>query len=126
MNILGIDYGLKKTGLAVAAGPLAEPLEVFHHKSEISLISHISNIVSQYGIEKIVLGISENRMADYQKSFGSLLEESLKIPVEFVDETLTSKDAQTLSIEAGMKRSKRKSLEDAFASALILQKYLDK
>ncbi len=126
MNILGIDLGQEKTGLAIAEGPLAEPLKVIYHASEDSLISHISQIVANYKIEKIVLGISENKMAATQKSFAVKLQEVLKIPVELEDETLSSYDAQALAIEANIKRKKRKRLEDAYAAALILQNYLEK
>ena len=48
------------------------------------------------------------------------------VKIVLQDETLTTSDAQTLSREAGIKRIKRKSLEDAFAATLILQSYLDK
>jgi len=46
-------------------------------------------------------------------------------PVETFDETLSTYNAQRASIEAGMKRKKRKDMEDAYAATLILQGYLD-
>jgi RNase H-fold protein (predicted Holliday junction resolvase) len=76
-------------------------------------------------VEKIVLGISEGKMGEESREFGRKLEKKLKIPMIFQDETLTTHEAQKLSIEAGMKRKKRKTLEDAFSATLILQAYLD-
>jgi len=125
MTILGIDLGLKKTGLAIAVGPLAEPLEVVHHKSEEQLIFRVLHLISKHRVEKLVLGLSENKMAAVQKNFAAKLKEKTNLPVNLIDETLTTKDAQRFSIEAGIKRKKRKKLEDAFAAALLLQNYLN-
>jgi len=76
-------------------------------------------------IEKIVVGVSEGEMAEETKKFGKKLEDKLGISVVFQDETLTTYEAQRFSIEAGIKRKKRKELEDAYSAALILQEYLD-
>ena len=50
----------------------------------------------------------------------------MAIPVIYQDERLTTKESQRLSIEAGIKRKKRRTLEDAYSAALILQAYLEK
>jgi putative Holliday junction resolvase len=126
MKLLGIDYGRKKVGLAFADGSLAEPLQVIREKSEEGVIRRVEQVVQVEQVEKIILGISEGKMGEESREFGRKLEKKLKIPVIFQDETLTTHDAQKLSIEAGMKRKKRKTLEDAFSAALILQAYLDK
>ena len=46
-------------------------------------------------------------------------------PVETFDETLSTHDARRVSIEEGMKRKKRKGMEDAYAATIMLQGYLD-
>lgn len=121
-NFLGIDYGRKKVGVALATSPLAEPLGVY--KTEDVLLK-VENFINQFGIEAFVVGESEGDMASEARSFGGKLADKFNLPVNFVDETLSTQDVQAKSIESGMSRKKRKSKEDAFAAALILQSYLD-
>ena len=58
-------------------------------------------------------------MAEEQKEFAK------NLGAETFDETLTTKEAQRLSLEAGLPRKKRRGMEDAFAATLMLQSYLD-
>jgi len=124
MKILGIDYGLKKIGLALTEGNLAEPLSVISNRS--SVVSKISGVCQKYGIEKIVIGMPEGKIATKVREFGKKLSQSTKLPVVFQDETLTSQEAIAKMIEAGRGRKYRQTKSDAFAAALILQSYLDK
>ena len=101
MRILGVDFGLRKTGFAIADGSLSEPYIVFRYRD---------------------LGVLKKKVKDIvQKE----MEKNLDIPIVFQDETLSTKRAQLKSIEAGVRRKKRKEMEDAYAAALILQDYLD-
>ncbi len=125
MNTLGIDFGLSKVGLAYAAGPLAAPLRVIRYKKTIDLAREIGRIVLTDNISKIVIGLSDGEVGAASKEFGELLEKELGLPVVYADETLTTKDVQAMTIEAGMKRIKRRRMEDAFSATLILQNYLD-
>jgi putative Holliday junction resolvase len=124
-KILGIDYGRAKVGLAVSSGSLASPLKVIKYSDESSLFTKIKEVVDLENISKIVVGVSEGKMASESKKFGNILEGKFNIAVSFIDETLTTSDVQRLSIEAGMSRKKRKNMEDAFAATLILQSFLD-
>lgn len=126
MKILGVDYGRKKIGLALAEGPLAEPLAVVRGENPQELAKKIGQIVEKEAIDKIVIGISEGEMAKETRAFGEELRGKLNLPLEFFDETLTSQEATRLSVEAGVKRQKRKSFEDAFAATLMLQSYLER
>ncbi|HCR35500.1 hypothetical protein A2130_01745 [Candidatus Woesebacteria bacterium GWC2_33_12] len=119
MNFLGIDYGKKKIGLATSEGKLAEPLRVIRYTDIKVLIEQIKQIVEKEEIKKIIVGISENNMGEESKSFASM------IGAEIFDETLTSQDAISLSIQAGINRKKRKKREDAYAATIMLQNYLD-
>ncbi|MBI2103574.1 Holliday junction resolvase RuvX [Candidatus Woesebacteria bacterium] len=116
-----------KVGIALGDtdSALAEPCKILRYSDTRILSAKIKRIVKDEGVEKIVVGVSEGKMAGETKEFGKLLEQELKIPVVFQDETLTTADAQALSIEAGINRKKRKGMEDAFSAALILQKYFD-
>lgn len=118
MKLLGIDYGKSKIGLASSEGVLAEPLAIISAKSA---LDQIGTICVQKGIEKIIVGISEEKMAEETINFVNKLKTKVSVPVEFQDETLTSKDAIAKMKQVG-KRLKR---EDAISAALILQSYLD-
>ena len=118
MNILGIDWGKSKIGLAIADGILAEPYGIIENRNwEMVLIK----ICDEHKIEKIVVGLSESQSAIEAKEFGVKFESLVGIPVEYFDETLTTHDALVRMKEG---KSKRKN-EDAIAAAIILQNYLD-
>jgi len=125
MRLLGIDYGRKKIGLAISEGILAEPLCVVRYSDINVLIERIKRIIKEHEIEKVVVGVSEGVIGKESKKFSQGLSQGLQIPVETFDETLSTHNAQITSIEAGIKRKKRKDMEDAYASTLILQEYLD-
>ncbi len=119
MKILGIDYGRKKIGLAIADSSLSEPLRVIRYKDIKILSEQIKQAVEQEKIEKIIVGISEGEMGEESKRFAK------RIGAETFDETLSTHAAQKLSREANVPRKKRKNLEDAYAAAVMLQSYLD-
>lgn len=125
MSVLGIDYGRKKMGLALAESKLAEPYKVIRIKSIDQIIKEIVKIVEVERVEKVIVGVSEGKMGEEAKKFASALSFKLSAKVETFDETLTTHEAQELSQEAGIRRSKRKNLEDAYAATVILQGYLD-
>ncbi len=118
MRLLGIDYGRKKIGLATSEGGLAEPWKVVNSKG-------LEKILQTEKFDKIIIGISEGKMATESKRFSLSLGKTLNIPVEVFDETLTSQDAQRLSREAGISQKKRHKMEDAYAAAIVLQNYID-
>lgn len=122
MKTLGIDYGEKKVGLAISEGEFAAPFKIETNTRDLS--EKICRLCQKEGVTKIVVGVSEGRMAQSQKEFGQNLAQAGGLPVEFWDETLTSKEAVQKMIEAGAKQKKRRQ-EDAVAAALILQSYLE-
>ena len=124
MRLLGIDFGRAKIGLAVSEGFLAEPYSVIRYEDEKELLEKIKVLVDKEQIDKVVVGVSEGKSAEEATSFGEKLRE-LGLEIIFFDETLSTVSAQELSREAGMKRKKRKALEDAFAASVMLQSFLD-
>jgi len=128
MKILAIDFGEKKIGLALATSKIAEPLLVIKVKSSKEALSKILKVIEAEKVEKVVVGISEGKMAQASKDFCLSLRQGLlkrNIPIEMFDETLTTQEAQRLARESGVKKQKRKSMEDAYAATLMLQSYLD-
>jgi len=124
-KILGLDYGKAKIGISFADGPLASPIEVIHYTNLDFAIEKIRLLTQEFGVEKIIVGVSEGKMGEESKKFSLDLEEKLKISTETFDETLSSLDARFLSRQAGIKQKKRKEMEDAYAATVMLQNYLD-
>ena len=126
MNILGIDYGLKKVGLALAAdSPLAEPMATLARKSDQQLISALAEIVDVHQVGLVVLGLPAGVMAKKVRDFAGTLESAIKVPIKFVDEEYTSKQAQIHARQAGKSGSKIKRKEHEWAATIILQSYID-
>ena len=119
MNILGIDYGRSKIGLAISYGKISEPLMVIRYKDVEDAVLKIRGIIEKEKIDEIVVGVSEGQMGTESKRFADLFK------AKTFDETLTSKDAIAYSIQSGMGPSKRKKMEDAFAASIMLQNYID-
>lgn len=126
MNILGIDYGEAKIGLAIATSKFAEPLGVVRFETWDKFVERLVEIIAEDRIEKIIIGLSEEKTAEKTRQFAEKLKKEISIPIEYYDETLSTHEAQQLSKEAGMKRQKRTALEDAFAASVMLQNYLEK
>jgi len=127
MKYLGIDYGRRKIGLSIAdsESKLAEPYKVISVNNFSGLIEKLNKISHAENISKLVIGVSENNMAEETKGFVRALIEKTNLKIVLHDETLTTKEAQRLSREAGVKQKKRKRMEDAYAATLMLQSYLD-
>ena len=120
MNYLGIDYGLKKTGLAIADGPLAEPLAIVDTDTVLTYLTHI---IEKLGIDELVIGQPEGEIAPQVRKFADEKLTALRLPVHVVDETLSSADARRALLHTT--QSRRKAWEHAVAAALILQSWLD-
>jgi putative Holliday junction resolvase len=119
MKTLGIDYGRSKIGVALGVNSFAEPLKVIRVDSFEDAVSKVRKEIEIEKPSRVVVGISEGEMAEESKKFAE------KLGALTFDETLTSKDAQKLSIEAGISRTKRHQMEDAYAATIMLQGYLD-
>ena len=121
-KVLGIDFGERRIGLAVAEGGLAEPLSIIEVDNQTSAVEKIVRVCEREKIEEVVLGLP--RDSKRVKNFGQKLAEETGIKVIFWNETLTSEEALSKMIEAGRPQQKRRRLDDVSA-ALILQEYLD-
>ena len=126
MKILAIDYGQRKIGIAYAETVIAEPYCVLKYQSENKVIEKILEIIKSLDIEKVIVGVSEGKSAENSRNFGKKLLAKKGIDLEFVDETLTTKQAQKYSIEANIKKLKRRQMEDAYAATVMLQWFIEK
>ncbi|QXP78072.1 MULTISPECIES: Holliday junction resolvase RuvX [Winogradskyella] len=131
-RILAIDYGTKRTGLAVTDEMqiIASGLTTVDTKQ---LLEYLKKYVSTENVEKIVVGLPkqmDNTASEsevyIQKFLKLLLKEIPQIPVDRVDERFTSKMAFQTMIDSGLKKKQRKNkaLVDEISATLILQSYL--
>ncbi len=133
MRILGIDYGSKRIGLSVCdeLGFTAQGLTTITRKNRKKDMEEISSFVEKYNVEKIVIGFpvrldgTEGIQCEKVNRFAGILEEMFSIPVIKWDESLSTKEAERILIEANMSRKKRKGVVDKLAATIILQGYLD-
>lgn len=131
-RILSIDYGLKRTGLAVT-DPLqiiATGLTTVESKQ---LIPFLKNYFSKEEVELIIIGEPKNwddtdthATPLVEKCIESLQKSFPSIPIKKVDERYTSKMAKDAMLEMGLKKAKRrdKKLVDEIAATILLQEYL--
>jgi putative Holliday junction resolvase len=120
---LGIDYGTQRVGTALSFGSLAEPLTILPNSA--GLLDHLKDIVEKHHIEVIVVGVSENEMAEKTKQFIELLKTKVQVPIEVWDETLTSSTVHQKLAEKSGKKKTYKGYIDHLAAAEILQDWLD-
>lgn len=128
MRYLGIDYGLKKVGLALSEGQIASPLKVVDINSLNDALSKITSVISKEEIDRVVIGVPESGEAKSAvKKFITSLKDKLRdtqISVIEADETLSSSSAKELMIDLNLGQEARKK-EDAYSATIILQNFLD-
>ena len=132
-RILAIDYGRKRTGVAVsdAMQIIANGLTTVPTHE---LLDFITGYVQKEPVERILVGLPKqmNNEASESMKYIDPFVRSLKkrlpeIPVEFVDERFTSVLAHRTMLEAGLKKKDRqnKDLVDEISATIILQTYLE-
>lgn len=127
MRYLGVDYGLKKMGLAISEGQVASPLKVVSISSLKDGIEKIAHEIKREEVSRVVIGVSDGKMGKISQQFASELKrryEHEQVQIIETDETLSSKAAQNLMITLGVSQKDRKE-EDAYSAMLILQQFLD-
>ncbi len=123
MNVMAIDYGTKRIGVAIAKSQLAEPLAVFENDQNI--FNQLQNVIDEHQIEHIIIGLSENDMADQTREFAQEMENVIELPFEFVDETLSSHEVEERLKQQGVKQALRQGPIDHFAAAIFLEEWLE-
>ena len=135
-RILGLDYGTKTVGVALSdeLHITAQPLETITRKDANKLrktYARIEELVKEYDVEKIVLGLPKNmnntegERCEKTLEFKEMLERRTSLPVTLWDERLTTVSADRAMIEGNIRREDRKQYVDKLAAVFILQGYLD-
>ena len=134
-HLLAIDYGRKFTGLSnykVGIDPMILLCGRLAYESDLKLAQDLQELIDEEFIEILILGIprftdgKESTMTKTILAFGELLKESVSIPVYYIDETLT-----TFEAEERMKNDPRFNFKvdmkqiDAMSAAIILEQFVN-
>jgi len=132
-RILAIDYGLKRTGIAVT-----DPLKIIASGlttiESPKLISFLKDYFKKEEVELVIIGDPKNwddsdthATPLVKKAIEKIKKEFPTMPLKTVDERFTSKMAKDAMIEMGLKKKQRriKALVDEIAATIMLQEYLE-
>lgn len=123
MKYLGVDFGLKRVGLAISEGELASPWKILDVRNLKDAINQVIVVVKKGGFDKVVVGLPEGKTGQKVHGFiNSLRKKGLE--VESADETLSSKVASARMVQLNISKKKRR-LNDDMAAAIILQQFID-
>ena len=128
--MLAIDYGRRRIGLAISdsMGWTARPLETIERKGRGAEMARLREIIREHGVTQIVVGHplrmdgTRGPMAEEAERFARRVEQALGLPVELMDERLTSWAADQWVAEHP--ESGRGHGKDEIAAAILLEDYL--
>jgi putative holliday junction resolvase len=130
---LGLDVGGKRIGVAGCdgLGMMATGITTIWRTSFQEDLAQLSEIITERSVEILVLGLPYTMdgkigsQAKQVQKFGRRVSAALEIPIEYVDERLTSYAAEEMMKEANISVSQNKATIDRIAAAVILQQWLD-
>lgn len=130
---MGLDPGGKRIGIALSdpTGLLASAHSVLRRTTLERDLAALRRIAEDHGVEQVVVGLPlhlsgrEGEEAVRAREFAAQVEQSLCVPVELVDERLSSLEAERQLAHSGVRRVRWKERIDAVAAAVVLQSYLD-
>ncbi|MDD2447188.1 MAG: Holliday junction resolvase RuvX [Tissierellia bacterium] len=133
-RILGLDIGDKYIGVAVSdlLQMTAQGLKTIKRTSNKEDYQEIKNLVDEYNINKIVVGLPKNMngslgpQSEKVMKFAEKIKNKFKIEIIYIDERLTTVSAERVLIESDVRRENRKKVIDKIAASYILQIYLDR
>jgi len=134
MRLLGLDYGTVRVGVAMSdqLGYIAQPKGFIDAVAKKKCIEKIIQMCNEFDIKKIVIGLplhmngDEGESALGARTFGKKINKKIDIPIEFIDERLSTMSANKALTEGNVKGEKRKEKVDSVAAAIILQNYIDR
>jgi putative Holliday junction resolvase len=146
--ILGVDYGRARIGLALADSEtrMAQPLSTLERINRNEDMRRLRELAREHGVKQIVVGLplrldgTRGEMAEETERFAERVRKQIGLPVQLVDERLTSWEAERLleevqgrfirdeNLASGKKpkKAQAKMTVDAVAAAVILKEYLDR
>lgn len=132
MRALGIDFGERRIGIAISdpEGRYALPSATLERRSDAEALAALAELAAREEVAWIVVGEprgpegSLGQAAQRARSFAAKLARRTGLPVDTLDETLTSREADARLREAGLAVRERRSRRDALAAQLLLEEAL--
>ncbi len=132
VRALGIDFGEKRIGVAATdyLGLAARPVEVVASTPRDAAADRVAEIARERESTILIVGLPINMdgtpHASEQnvRAFARRCAERTDLPVEFVDERLSTVEAERLMRETGKRRKDQKALVDMFSAAVLLRDWL--
>ena len=132
-TILAFDFGTQRIGVALGETLLgqARPLTAIAARANDERFAAIAKLIAAWQPTLLVVGLplrmdgAEHDMSARCRRFAHQLEGRFRLPVELVDERLSSADAEARLAERGMAWRARKEYLDAEAAAILLQNFFD-
>ena len=133
MRILGLDVGDRRIGVALSdpIGLTAQPVMTVDRRHPSGDVDAIKALVERHGVGLVVVGLpltlrgEQGPQAKKVVAFAERMRQRLAIPVQLLDERLTTIQGTRSLLETGTSRRKRKQVIDQVAAQLILQQFLD-
>ncbi|WP_127849141.1 Holliday junction resolvase RuvX [Lacticaseibacillus hulanensis] len=136
MRLLGLDVGTKTVGVALSDpfGWTAQGLEIIPIDAKAGNLGmgRVKKLVAEHEVTGFVLGLPKNMnntegpRVEATRDYARRLEQKFKLPVDFIDERLTTVSAYRILVdEADVSRREQKQVIDKMAAQFILQNYLD-
>ena len=133
VSALGLDVGKKRIGIAGCdkTGLIASGIATLERKSFEQVVADLKQLIEQRLVQVLVVGLPYSMdgklgfQAQQVQKFSRRLSTTLQLPVEYVDERLTSFQAEQLLLAENCSPSRHKELIDRKAAAIILQQWLD-
>ncbi len=133
-SVIAIDHGLKRCGFAVTDSLrlTIEPLAPYHGPGEgPELLQHIGNMAKERQMAAFLVGLplnadgSESGQSKLVRAFAERLGVQVPgIPILFIDEHLTTKEAESRLVEAGFVGQARKDRKDSWSALVMLEEWV--
>lgn len=131
-RVLAVDPGTKHVGLAISdpTGTLATPLPPLPAAPAETLVERLAAAAREHEAGRLIVGLPRNLDGSLGKAGGASrklaqqLQKATRLPVDLVDERLSSVAAERALIDAGVRRARRKELAHGVAAAIILEGWL--
>jgi putative Holliday junction resolvase len=131
--VIGIDLGTRRIGVAVtdALAMTAQPHSTLERHGGQRDLDAIALLVRDFDAERVVLGLplspegEAGRAAKSVQAFADRLRAVLAVPVDLIDESFSTVEAEDVLLRADLSRARRKQVVDRVAAAVILQRWLE-
>lgn len=133
MKVMGIDFGLKRIGIAFSdeLKIIATPYVTYHRVGDEQDIEYFVSLINSKKVDEIVCGLplnmqgEEQEIATLTRAFMQEIKNRTNIKITFVDERLSSVIAEDILKRTEKDWKKRKEKLDSVAASVVLQDYLN-